>query len=100
VERGESDGPLTEAWEAVRRSGDGGEGGGGQNSGAEHAWAHRVGNGGGDECDEEGRAPHPFIRSEGKRGGRTGKGIGWPVVAASMPVVRFSGEGKRRVSGE
>jgi hypothetical protein len=23
-------------------------------------------------------------------------GIGWPVVAASMPVVRFGGEGKRR----
>jgi hypothetical protein len=25
-----------------------------------------------------------------------GKGIGQPVVAASMPVIRFGGEGKRR----
>jgi hypothetical protein len=31
-----------------------------------------------------------------KSGGRIGKGIGWPVVAASMPVIRFSGEGKQR----
>jgi hypothetical protein len=28
--------------------------------------------------------------------GRTGKGIGRPVVAASMPVVWFIGEGKQR----
>jgi hypothetical protein len=54
VERGEPDGPLTGAWEAVRRPGDDGEGGGGQNSVAEHARAQRVGNGGGDECGEEG----------------------------------------------
>jgi hypothetical protein len=54
VERGEPDGPLTGAWEAVRRSSDDGEGGGGRNSGAEHARAWRVGNGGGDECSEEG----------------------------------------------
>jgi hypothetical protein len=32
VERGEPDGPLTRAWEAVRRPGDGGQGDGGQNS--------------------------------------------------------------------
>jgi hypothetical protein len=32
----------------------------------------------------------------GERGGRTGKRIRWPVVAASMSVVRFSGEGKQR----
>jgi hypothetical protein len=32
--------------------------------------AQRVGNGGGDECGEEGRAPRPFIGSEG--------GAGWP----------------------
>jgi hypothetical protein len=39
----------------------------------------------------------PFYRvRRGERGGRTGKGIGRPVVAASMPVVRFGGEGKRR----
>jgi hypothetical protein len=55
-----------------------------------------VGNGGGDECGEEGRAPRPFIGSEGKRGGLTRKGIGWPVVAASMPAIRLDGEGKRR----
>jgi hypothetical protein len=54
VERGEPDGPLTGAWEAVRRSGDGGEGGGGRNSGAERARAWRVGNGGEDGCGEEG----------------------------------------------
>jgi hypothetical protein len=96
VERGEPDGPLTRAWETVRRPGDGGEGGGSRNSGAEHARARRVGNGGGNECGEEGQAPHPFIGSEGKRDGRTGKGIGRPVVAASMPAVRFGGEGKQR----
>jgi hypothetical protein len=32
------------------------------------------GNGGGDECGEEGRAPHPFIGSEGERGGRMSEG--------------------------
>jgi hypothetical protein len=96
VKRGEPDGPLTGAWEAVRRVGDGGEGSGGRNSDAERAQARRVGNGGEDECGEEGRAPHPFIRSEGERGGRTLKGIGRPVVAASMPVVRFNWEGKWR----
>jgi hypothetical protein len=94
VERGEPDGPLMGAWEAVRRPGDSGEGGGGRNSGAEHARPRRVGNGGVDECDEEGRAPHPFIGSEGKRGSRTGKGIGRPVVAASMTAIQFGGEGK------
>jgi hypothetical protein len=52
VERGEPDGPLTGAWEAVRRPGDGGEGGGGWISGAECAQASRVRNGGGDECGE------------------------------------------------
>jgi hypothetical protein len=51
---------------------------------------------GGDECGEEVLAPRPFIGSEGERGGRIGKGIVRPVVAASMPVVRFGGEGKRR----
>jgi hypothetical protein len=96
VERGEPDGPLIGAWEAVRRPGDGGEGGGGQNSGAERSWAQRLGNGGGDECGEEGQAPRPFIGSEGKQGGRTGKGIGRPVVAASVLAHRFGGEGKQR----
>jgi hypothetical protein len=46
VECGEPDGPLTGAWEVARRPGDGGDGGGGRNSGAEHALAQRVGNGG------------------------------------------------------
>jgi hypothetical protein len=32
VERGESDDPLSRAWEAVRRPGDSGEGGGGRNT--------------------------------------------------------------------
>jgi hypothetical protein len=66
VERGEPDGPLTGAWEAVRRPGDGGEGGGGRNFSAERTRARRVGNRGGDECGEEGGAPRPFI---GGRGG-------------------------------
>jgi hypothetical protein len=44
VECGQPDGPLTGAWEVVRRPGDGGEGGGGQNSVVEHARARRVGN--------------------------------------------------------
>jgi hypothetical protein len=44
--------------------------------------------GGRDECGEEGQ--------RGDRDGRTEKGIGRPVVAASMPVVRFGGEGKQR----
>jgi hypothetical protein len=47
--------------------------------------------GGGDECGEEGWAPHAFIGSEEERGGQTGKGIDWSVVAASMPAVRFDG---------
>jgi hypothetical protein len=91
VEREEPDGPLTGAWEAVRRPGDGGEGGGGRNFGVECARAQRVGNGGKDECGEEGRGPCPFIGSKGKRGDRTRKGIGWPVVAASMSTVRSGG---------
>jgi hypothetical protein len=32
------------------------------------------GNGGGDECGEEGRAPSPFIGSEGERGGQASEG--------------------------
>jgi hypothetical protein len=54
VERREPDGPLNGAWEAERRPGNGGEGGGGQNSSAERAQAQRMGNGGGDQCAEEG----------------------------------------------
>jgi hypothetical protein len=54
VECREPDGPLTGAWEAVRRPGDSGEGGSGRNSGAERARARRVGNGWWDECGEEG----------------------------------------------
>jgi hypothetical protein len=50
VERGELDGPLTGAWEAVRRPGDGGEGVGSWNSGVESSWAQRVENGDSDEC--------------------------------------------------
>jgi hypothetical protein len=38
----------------------------------------------------------PFIGPRRERGGRTRKRIGRPVMAASMPVIRFGGEGKRR----
>jgi hypothetical protein len=41
-----------------------------------------VGKGGRDECGEERRAARPFIGSQGKRGGRTGKGIGRPMVGS------------------
>jgi hypothetical protein len=57
---GELGGPLTGAREAVRRLGDGGDGGGGRNFGAERAPRPFIGsegergNGGGDECGEEG----------------------------------------------
>jgi hypothetical protein len=34
------------------------------------------GNGGGDECGEERRAPCPFIGSEGERGGWASEGNG------------------------
>jgi hypothetical protein len=54
VGRGEQNYPLTRAWEAVRRPGDGGEGGGGQNSSVWRAQARRVGNGCRDDCGEEG----------------------------------------------
>jgi hypothetical protein len=67
VERGEPDGPLTEAWEAARRS------------------MLELGEwemGGGDECGEKGRAPRPFIGSEGsgvaERRRGTGGGGGVP----------------------
>jgi hypothetical protein len=76
VERGEPDGPLTRAWEAVRQPGDGVEGSGDRNSGVERARARRVGNGGGDECGEKGRSPRPFKGSEGERGGRASEGNG------------------------
>jgi hypothetical protein len=76
VGHGELGGPLTRAREAVRCLGDGGDGGGGRNFGAERAPRPFIGsegewgNGGGDECGEEGQAPRPFIGSEGERGGR------------------------------
>jgi hypothetical protein len=94
VESREPDGPLTGAWEAVRRRGDGGEGGGGWNSGAERARAWRVENGGGDECGEEGQAPHPFIGSEGGAGRLDGEGdreAGGGGINADRPV-RWGGE--------
>jgi hypothetical protein len=68
VERGEPDGPLTGAM-AVRAAAVGtlvrsvlglGE------------WEM----GGGDECGEKGRAPRPFIGSEGEQGGRASEGNG------------------------
>jgi hypothetical protein len=47
VERGEPDDPLTGAWEAERRSSDGGEGGGSQNSDAGRARGSESGKWGG-----------------------------------------------------
>jgi hypothetical protein len=48
---------LTRAWEAVRLSVDGDEGGRGLNSSPGRALAQRVGNGDEDECGEEGASP-------------------------------------------
>jgi hypothetical protein len=53
VERGEPDDPLTGAWEAERRSGDGGEGGGSQNSDAGRARGSESGKWGGGQGWEE-----------------------------------------------
>jgi hypothetical protein len=38
---------------------------------------------------------HPFIGSEGERGGRTGKGIGWPVVRSHYWPSDLVGRGNR-----
>jgi hypothetical protein len=56
--------------------------------------ARRVGNGGGDECSEEGRAPHPFIGSEGGAG-RPNREGDWAAGGGSINVgrpVRWGGE--------
>jgi hypothetical protein len=58
--------------------------------------ARRVGNGGGDECGEEGRAPLPFIGSEGGAGRPDGEGdqaAGGGGINAGHPV-RWGGEAK------
>jgi hypothetical protein len=69
--------------------------------GEERLGAQTVGNGGEEECGEEGRASPPFIGPEGERGGRTGRGIGWRW---SAPLVAFTpsvfGRGKEGASGE
>jgi hypothetical protein len=71
--------PLTGAREAVRRPGDSGKGGGGQNSDAEHAEAREWGNGGEDECGEWGGASSlPFYMVGG---GAAQPGIGGERVA-------------------
>jgi hypothetical protein len=62
VERGELDGPLTGAWEAVRWPGNGGEDGGSRKTGAEHAWAQRV------------ASSSPFYRVGGEAGRPDGEG--------------------------
>jgi hypothetical protein len=59
VGRRDPDCPLTGVWEAVRRPGDG------QNSVAGRTEARRVGNGGGDECGEEGASSSPFYKGQG-----------------------------------
>jgi hypothetical protein len=64
--------------------------------------ARRVGNGGGDECGEEGRAPHPFIGSEGGAGRPNGEGdraASGGGINADCPV-RWGGETEGRVGSE
>jgi hypothetical protein len=54
----------------------------------------RVGNGGGDECGEEGRACHPFIGPEGGAGRPDEEGdraAGGGSINAGRPV-RWGGE--------
>jgi hypothetical protein len=56
--------------------------------------AQRVGNGGGDECGEEGRSPRPFIGSEGGAGRSDREGVqaaGGGGINVSRPV-RWGGE--------
>jgi hypothetical protein len=51
---------------------------------------------GGDECGQEGRAPHPFIGSEGGAGRPDGEGdqvAGGGGISAGRPV-RWGGETK------
>jgi hypothetical protein len=87
----------------VRRRGEPIEPATGQCGGGERCAARAVlgactrGEWDGDECGEVGVSSSPFYRGSGwSGGGRTGKGIRQPVVAASMSVVRFGGEGKQR----
>jgi hypothetical protein len=64
--------------------------------------ARRVGNGGGGECGEEGRAPHHFIGSEGGAGWPDGGGdraAGGGGSNASRPI-RWGGETEGRVGSE
>jgi hypothetical protein len=64
--------------------------------------ARRVGNGGGDECGEEGQASHPFIGSEGGVGPPDGEGdraAGGGGINAGRPV-RWRGETERRGGSE
>jgi hypothetical protein len=64
--------------------------------------ARRVGNGGGDECDEEGRASRPFIGLEGGAGRPNGEGDrvadGGGINAGRS--VRWGGEMEGRVGSE
>jgi hypothetical protein len=63
--------------------------------------ARRVGNGGGDECGEEGRASHSFIGPEGGAGRPNGEGdraAGGGGINADLPV-RW-GRGNGGASGE
>jgi hypothetical protein len=57
-----------------------------------------VGNGGGDECGEEGASSSPFYRG---RGVVEASEWGGDRPMAVVMAIRFSGEGKQRgVSGE
>jgi hypothetical protein len=64
--------------------------------------ARRVGNGGGDECGEERRAPRPFIGSEGGAGRPDGEGdraAGGGGINVGRPVW-WGGEVEGRVGSE
>jgi hypothetical protein len=67
---------LTRAWEAVRLSVDGDEGGRGLNSSPGRALAQRVGNGDEDECGEEGGEPLTFYNARVEWRRPSGEGIG------------------------
>jgi hypothetical protein len=63
--------------------------------------ARGVGNGGEEECGDEGRASHPFIGPEGGAGWPEGRGIGrrWSAPLMTFTPLVF-GRGKEGASGE
>jgi hypothetical protein len=64
--------------------------------------AREVGNGGDEECSEEGRASHPFIEPErgaGRPDGEGDRAAGGGGINAGRPV-RWGGEMEGRAGGE